>query len=415
MTESRLRSAVDWATRPLRRMWSSDDELEDYGLVHLASVAGDTLVILALADSIFFSLPVGEAKTRVALYLALTMAPIAVAAPALVPLLDRSPYRRAISFGAGAARAIAALFLARWLGSPLLFPTVFVILVLSKVHVIAKNGLTWAYAPSRADLVRSNAFLGRVAVSGAAVGAALGLPVLGLAGPDGVVYVAVAAYGVSALLNFRLPPAELPTPDAGVEVHRRGRVALLATAAVGNGGLRAAQGFLLALLAFALRAADKPPYWYGVLLAAATLGAAAGDVVAPRLPRALREEVVVVGSLVGAGVVAFFAFETFSLPTLALFTGLAGMATEFGRLAFQSLMQGHAPGGAQGRVFVRYEAAFQLAWVGGAFVPAMFPVPFRGGLLMIAVFYLAMGIPYLIRPYLRRRRERERGPSMPGG
>lgn len=415
MSETRLRSAALWATRPLRRMWSSDDELEDYGLVHLVSVAADTLVILALADSIFFSLPVGEAKTRVALYLALTMAPLAVAAPALVPLLDRSPYRRAISFGAAAGRAIAALLVARWLGSLLLFPAIFVILVLSKVHVIAKNGLTWAYAPSRGDLVRSNAFLGRVAVAGAALGAALGLPVLGLAGPDGVVYLAVAAYGLSALLNFRLPPAELRASEPGLAVDRRGRVALLATAALGNGGLRAAQGFLLALLAFALRAAGKPPYWYGVLMAAAILGAAAGDVIAPRLSRRLREELVVVGSLVGAGAVAFFAFQTFSLPTLAVFTGLAGMATEFGRLAFQSLMQGLAPGGAQGRVFVRYEVVFQLAWVGGAFVPAIFPVPFRAGVLMVALFYLAMGIPYLVRPYLRRRHERERGPSLPGG
>lgn len=410
----RLRAALLRGTRPLRRMWSSDDELEDYGLVHLTSVAGDTLVLLALADSIFFSLPVGEAKAQVALYLALTMAPLAVAGPALIPLLDRSPYRRAISFGAGTGRAIGAIFLARWLGSLPAFPMTFVILVLSKIHVIAKNGLTWAYAPSRQDLVSSNAFLGRVAVVGAAMAAAVGIPILWLGGAEGLVFLAVAVYGTSALLNLRLPPAEVPASLTQAQVDRRGRVAALAPAAVGYGGLRAAQGFLLALVAFALREAGSPTYWYGVLVATATIGAALGDLVAPRLPRALREEVVVLGSAVAAGVAALFTFQTFSLGTLALFAGLAGMATEFGRLGFQSLMQGAAPGGAQGRVFVRYEVAFQLAWVGGAVVPSMLPVPFRGGVLLIAVFYLVLGIPYLLRPYLRRRRERERGPRLPG-
>lgn len=49
------RALLARAARPLRRMWTSDDPLEDYALVHLASVAGDALVIIALADSIFFA------------------------------------------------------------------------------------------------------------------------------------------------------------------------------------------------------------------------------------------------------------------------------------------------------------------------------------------------------------------------
>src|SRR5205085_762785 len=59
-------------------------------------------------------------------------------------------------------------------------------------------------------------------------------------------------------------------------------------------------------------------------------------------------------------------------------------------------------GRAQGRVFVRYEVAFQLAWVGGAFIPAIAPVTFRPGVLVLALFYLAMSLWYLIRPRLQR-------------
>ncbi|HXF57535.1 MAG TPA: hypothetical protein VNO34_08215, partial [Actinomycetota bacterium] len=87
-------AGAGWATRPLRRMWASPEAIDAYGLVHLGSAAGDAMVAVALADSIFFSLPVGEAKVRVALYLGLTMAPLAVAGPMLVPVLDRGGHRR---------------------------------------------------------------------------------------------------------------------------------------------------------------------------------------------------------------------------------------------------------------------------------------------------------------------------------
>ena len=51
-------------------------------------------------------------------------------------------------------------------------------------------------------------------------------------------------------------------------------------------------------------------------------------------------------------------------------------------------MQRNAPQGAHGRVFVRYEVVFQLAWVGGAFIPALLPIDFRTGILMLAAFYV---------------------------
>jgi hypothetical protein len=119
---------------------------------------------------------------------------------------------------------------------------------------------------------------------------------------------------------------------------------------------------------------------------------------------------VVLGALVAAGAGALLAFFAFSLPVLAAFVALAGAAAEFGRLAFQSLMQRIAPTGAHGRVFVRYEVVFQLAWVAGAFIPAMLPVSFRVGVLILAVFYLLLGLTYLFRPDLPGRIVR-RGPG----
>lgn len=387
----------NWLTRPLQRVWESEDPFDDYALVHMASAAGDALVGIALADSIFFSLPVGEAKLRVALYLGLSMAPLAVAGPLLVPLLDRGGFRRAISFASGAGRAAAAIFAAPRIASLLLFPASFVILVLSRVHAITKNGLTAAYAPG--DLVRSNARLGRMAVFGVVLALPLGFLLLSLGGATSVLYLAAGVYTLSTFFTLFLRQPPEPQRTTG-RVERRGRVAELATAAAGSLGLRAAHGFLLFLVAFAIRRAGDPASWLGVLMVSGATGHLLGDFLAPILPRGIREEGLVLIALGAAGGAALFAFATFSLVTLAAFTMLAGAATRLGQLAFASLMQRSAPGGAHGRVFVRYEILFQMAWVGGAFLPAMLPIAFRPGVLILAAFYVAIGFVFFVRPHL---------------
>jgi len=163
-------------------------------------------------------------------------------------------------------------------------------------------------------------------------------------------------------------------------------------------------GFLVVLLAFALRRSGEPTYYFGILAAMATVGAFLGDVIAPRVSNRLREEAVVVGALIAAGVGSVAAFIAFSLLMLVVFVTMAGAATEFGKLAFQSLMQREAPAGAQGRVFVRYEVAFQFAWVVGAFLPAVLPINFRQGVLVLAAFYLLLGLWYVLRPRLQKSR-----------
>ncbi len=395
-----MAEAVVW---PLRRMWRSDEPLDGYGLVHFASAAGDALVALALADSVFFSLPVDEAKLKVAEYLLLTMLPLAVAGPLLVVPLDRAGPRRAISLLAAATRAGVAVYMAPRVGTDVLFVAALVILIASKVHIITKNGLTAAYADPNEGLMRANARLGRVAVGGAVGAAPFGVAFLKLFGAAGPIYLAAAVYVACALLTLRLPHLRVK-PERAVTVGRRGKIPELAGAAVGAIGMRAGGGFLLFLLAFALRRGGEPSWWFGVLAGAGVLGAFLADVLAPRLPETLREEAVVIGCVLVAGFGAVIAFELFGLLTLAVFGLSAGASAEFARLAFQSLMQQHAPEGALGRVFVRYEVAFQVAWVGGACLPALLPIQTRSGLLMLTGFYVVLGALYLARPMIEKRR-----------
>lgn len=388
-------AAVGGATHPIRRMWHATNALDRYALCHLTSAAGDSLLAISLADSVFFSLPVGEAKVRVVTYLGLTMLPLAVAGPLLVVPLDRAGPRRLISFLAAVVRATIAFSVAGRLDTVALYPAALAILVAARVHGITKNGLTMAYAGPGEGLMRSNARLGRVAVAGALTAAPLGVGAVALWDSGGAMVLAGIVYSVCAFVTLRLPHPRVRTEPK--PIGRRGRIELLTGPAIGAAGMRAATGFILFVSAFAIRREGFPASWFAAMAIAAAAGGFLADLLAPRLPETLREEFIVVGCTVAAGLGAFLAFQAFSLPVLAIFGLTAGAATELGRLAFQSLMQHHAPEGALGRVFVRYEVVFQLSWVAGAFGPALLPIDFRDGILIIAGFYLALAGAWAFR------------------
>src|SRR5690348_1374508 len=79
--------------RELRRPDRTDGRPSTFARLsrtHALAMAGDTLITLALAGSLFFSISPTAARGRVALSLVLTMAPFAVVAPLLGPAIDRS-------------------------------------------------------------------------------------------------------------------------------------------------------------------------------------------------------------------------------------------------------------------------------------------------------------------------------------
>ena len=67
------------------------------------------------------------------------------------------------------------------------------------------------------------------------------------------------------------------------------------------------------------------------------------------------------------------------------------LAAAVARLAFDSLVQRDAPEANHGRSFSRFEARFQIAWVVGAFIPVVLPIPVRlgsGFVALLAAFAL---------------------------
>jgi hypothetical protein len=111
-------------------------------LTHVLSTAGDTMVTISLAGSLFFSISPEAAKSKVILYLLLTAAPFAVVAPLMGPVIDRSRgARRALVVASTSLRALVCVLMAGEIKSLLLFPLAFMMLVLSKVYLVTKGAL----------------------------------------------------------------------------------------------------------------------------------------------------------------------------------------------------------------------------------------------------------------------------------
>jgi MFS family permease len=403
--------------------------LERLGWVHAASALGDGLVAVALAGTLFFAVPVAAARPRVALYLLVTVAPFAVVAPLLGRLLDGRQGAARVAVGAALLlRAVLALLAVPRTGSLLLYPLAFGLLVCSRVHGISRSALVPEFAGPAHDLVAVNGRLARVAALGGTVGALLGAGVHKLLGGGAVLLVAAAAFAAGTVLSGAVPaaPRRRPLPaeePAGAE-RRHPRLARLAPpparvrlARTASAGCRAAGGFALFLLAFALRRQGASAAGLGLLLAGIGLGGVAGAFLIPRAGRLLREEGLLGAGLGLAGLTLLALAGRVGLVTAGLAGLLLGGAVAAARLGFESLVQREVAPAARGTAITRAETAFQLAFVAGAVVPVALPLPADPSLLVAGVACLAGAGAYLAALVRLGRRRRSsaapvrRGPT----
>lgn len=375
----------------------------DLAVAHAASAAGDTLVTLALAGTLFFSVPTAEARGNVALYLGLTVAPFAVIGPLLGALLDRYPtaYRVAL-VGSSAARAVLVVLMVWQQDTLWLFPLAFGLLVLSRSHGISRNALLPIALDQPVALVAANARLARIGIlAGAAFGAA-GVAVVRVGGASAGLGMAVMAFIGATVAGRRLPaPPPAPALARGapramlrrlrrLHLPRPVRLAQLATAVV-----RLLNGFLVFLLAFAFRDSDAALLDFGALLGAAGVGYALATMAAPFLADRLREEPTVVAALAVEAGAAFVAGQWFGLAAAAALAAAAGYAWGTAKFAFDGLLQGSVEGHRRGAAFTRSETLYQLAWVVGALVPTALPLPADVGLVIAGLTALGAQVVYV--------------------
>jgi len=365
---------------------------------HAAAVAGDTLVALALANSLFFDISPDAARSKVALYLALTMAPFAVVAPLIGPALDRTRGgRRLVVIGANALRVVLCILLMRDLDNLLLFPEAFGLLVLAKSYQVARSAIVPTVVRSDDELVEANS---RLQFLSGVVGFAAVIPggiAFAIGRSQAVLAVAAAVFAVAAVLAVRIPATTVATDDTSPTEREelRGGGILLAASAMGV--LRGIVGFLAFLVAFSLRSTGAPAWQFGVVLAASGVGAVLGALAAPALRSSgISEErilQIVLGCTACAGVLAAWAG---GLAAAALLAAGIGVAASTGKLAFDSLVQRDAPDANRGRSFARFETRFQLMWVVGAFIPVVIPIPLQVGFLVLAAAATFALVSYVI-------------------
>lgn len=375
---------------------------------HLLSAAGDALIAIALAGSLFFNLDPAAARPRVALYLLVTMAPFAVVGPLIGPLVDRARGgRRGMIIGAGIARAILALLMVRHLDSLWLFPEAFGALVAGKTYHVAKSAVVPGLVREERDLVEANSKLMLLSGLGGALAAGPGV-LLSLASSRWVLVLAAVVFVLMTFPARRLPrfavrprrvppsppPQPLPSrpphvapqqPPPAAATRRRGAM-LLAGSAMGV--VRMMTGFTLFLIAFWLRTDDAAPWWFGFMFTASAIGQLIGAVGAPWLRRRVREEILLACTLLLAAAMSFYVVTS---PDRGSVLGLAlviGLMSALGKLCFDAIVQRDEVPADQGRTFARFETRFQLMWVIGGLVPVAAPsgiLPLRAGVMLLGI------------------------------
>lgn len=364
--------------------------------VHALSAAGDAMIAVALADTLFFSVEPGAARSSVLLYLFLTLTPFALVAPLIGPAVDRAPGgRRLLIVLLNAGRALTAFFMIDNVDSTVLFPLAFAVLVLGKGYAVAKASIVPVTVRSEHELVNRNS---RLAVLSGVAGLAGGVPawlIQRYAGSDWVMGVATGVFLGSCALAFRLPPAEVAprtssgTGPATTEIKGFG----IRLAASGTGVLRGVLGFMTFLVAFGLR---DDAIWQVYLVGAfAMIGTLGGSAVAARMREGAREESILQLMLLVPALVCLLAIWDGGLKGAIAVALVVGLAAAAGKVAFDSVVQRDAPNADYGRSFGRFETRFQLSWVVGSAL-AVIPMSLRLGFILITLALAAAVVLHLV-------------------
>ena len=386
------------------------------------SSAGDSLVTVALAGSQFLSVQPGEARSKVALYLLVTMAPFALLAPVVGPTLDRFPNGRRIALGLTMLlRAALAFSLATHVNSLYLYPLALGSLVSSRAFGVARSAVVPRVLPEGASLVKVNS---RVSLTGVVAGlivAPIGFGIAKVVGYDWMLRLAALVFVVGLFIAWTLPSfvdsaaGEKKAPSIGkaavsaAESHRYRRILGELPAALRSAAaLRATVGFLTLFLAFRAREDGYGLAGIALLGLAAGVGSGIGVFLGGRLKQSRPETLLVIGlvAALGSAAVAAVLYNVVTANFAALIVCMAG---SMGKLGLDAVIQRDVAEDTRNSAFARSETGLQLSWVFGGAV-GLLPMPGWLGFGLGAIF---LGLALLAETSSLRRarttRRSERG------
>jgi hypothetical protein len=366
---------------------------------HAASVCADACVAASLAGSLFFAQPTNAARGDILLFLLLTMAPFAIVAPVMGPALDRiKGGRRLIVVASCLGRAVLCLAMAQFITKPspeglIIYPLAFGVLVLQKTYAVARAALVPALVDDEGELVKANSRLALISLIASMVGGGPAFLVQLVFDASWSLVLAMIVFSVATVLAFKIPRTQLVQDPEEKELEQEEisqPSILLAGSAMAV--IRIAVGVTVFLSAFSFKD-DKIEL--GIVLGAYAVGSFIGNIAAPVARRHVREEVMLVGSLLlAAACVLLGALTGGSVGGAALAAIAVATASAAGRVGFDSLLQRDGPDAVRGRAFARFETRFQVAWVLGALF-GIIPFGEGVGLLALGFLLLAAGLSYL--------------------
>jgi len=382
-------------------------------LVHVFMMAGDTLVTVSLAGSLFFSVSPARRRARSCCTCSSPSRPFAIVSPVLGPLIDRSANGRRILVALSAGvRSGAVLDDGR---APQLVMALsaglFLLLVSSKLYVVTRGALVPEMA--RTDQFREHAahlgdagwpndeqdeekgfagFNAQLTLLGTIVGllaGSIGAGLLkGLGGPS-VLVTASIVYIAATVASARLqrPAKVIRDQVSGLTQTQRDLNALnplgdvevawgLGAAAL----MRFSVGFATFLLAFVLRT-RVGPLWVGTPShsPSALWVRSWGWPLSRARATSSRSRRCSEWRCWPPEWAAVAASTDPVLWAQVVFAGWLGLCAAVAQPSFDAITQRNVAPGAQGRTFARFAVRQQLLWVVGALIPVAIAMSFFDG------------------------------------
>jgi MFS family permease len=348
--------------------------------LHAVSCAGDTLVTMGLAGTAFFrAQDPGAARSQVGLYLLLTMAPFALIAPIVGPVLDRFRHGRRTALAVTMfGRAFLAWVISDYIHGFGLYPAALGVLVLSRAYGVARSAAVPRLLPASLRLSEAGA---RASVFGTVAGLVVA-PVGALAftiGPQWALRIAALVFLVGSVIALGLPPrADSDPPETVPAIFKRDGKALsgrLVFATLTGGAiLRALYGFLALFLLFAVRAGHLSTKAFGIsfgqggalalIIGSLGFGSFLATAVGTRL-HIHRPALLQAGSLIVVTALGIASLVRFNLATLTLFCLGTAMASQLAKLAIDATIQERIAERVRASAFAHSETVLMLAWVLG--------------------------------------------------
>jgi hypothetical protein len=401
----------------------------------VANFAVDAAMAVALANTLFFAAASGESKSKVALYLLITIAPFAVIAPLIGPALDRLQHGRRVALATSFALriALAVVLIMNYDGatgsypSMVLYPCALAMMVFSKSFSVLRSAVTPRVMPPTIDLVRVNSrltvfgLLGGT-IAGGAIAGGVEFACTHLFQLPGALFVVVAVTVAGAMLSMRIPrwvevttgevpatlsyrkhsdplnPSSRSWPDEVKKVPGKATATLrqplgrnIITSLWGNCTIKVMVGFLFLYPAFVAKA-HQANAWYqlgmlGMIGAAAAVGNFGGNFTSARLQLG-RPAVLVVRCTVAVTVSALAAAVAGNLVVTTIATLVTSGSSAIAKASLDASLQHDLPEESRASGFGRSESTLQLAWVLGGALGVMVYTQLWVGFTAVSAFLI---------------------------